>query len=82
VGGSCHIGSSVWPACVCLLLTVEHIAPVTEVNLGLSVGDPTHLCFAILFMCGQNPIVSCLMKIQNGLTFLLPAYPSCPGKSS
>jgi len=23
---------------------------------------------------------SCFIKIQNGLTFLVPAYPGCPGK--
>jgi len=23
-----------------------------------------------------------LIKIQNGLTFLLPAYPGCPGKQA
>jgi len=28
----------------------------------------------------QNPIISCLFKIQNGCTFLILAYPGCPGK--
>jgi len=28
----------------------------------------------------QNPIVSCLIWIQTGFTFLVPAYPCCPGK--
>ena len=26
------------------------------------------------------PMVSCFSKIQIGLTFLVPAYPGCPGK--
>jgi len=26
------------------------------------------------------PVISCFVKIQIGLTFLMPAYPSCPGK--
>jgi len=27
-------------------------------------------------------IVSCFCKIQIGLTFLVPAYPGCPGKEA
>jgi len=27
-----------------------------------------------------TPIISCFMKIQIGLTFLVPAYPGCLGK--
>jgi len=30
--------------------------------------------------CHCHPIVSCFIKIQNGFTFLVPAYPGCPGK--
>jgi len=26
------------------------------------------------------PIISCFVKIQIYLTFLLPAYPDCPGR--
>jgi len=32
--------------------------------------------------CHCHPIVSCFIKIQNGLTFLVPAYPGCPGKEA
>jgi len=28
------------------------------------------------------PIISCFMKIQVDLTFLMPAYPGCPGKEA
>jgi len=28
------------------------------------------------------PTVSCFIKIQIGLTFLVPAYPGCPGKEA
>jgi len=28
------------------------------------------------------PIISCFIKIQIGLTFLVPAYPGCPGKEA
>ena len=30
----------------------------------------------------QNPIISCLILIQTGFTFLVPAYPGCPGKEA
>jgi len=28
----------------------------------------------------QNPIVSCLISVQTGFTFMVPSYPGCPGK--
>jgi len=30
--------------------------------------------------CHCHPIISCFIKIKNGLTFLVLAYPGCPGK--
>ena len=30
----------------------------------------------------QNPVVSCLVSIQTGFTFLVPVYPRCPGKEA
>ena len=30
----------------------------------------------------QNPIISCLIYIQADFTFLVPAYPGCPGKEA
>jgi len=30
--------------------------------------------------CHCHPIISCFIKIHSGLTFLVLAYPSCPGK--
>ena len=32
--------------------------------------------------CHCHPIISCFVKIQNGLTLLVPAYPGCPGKEA
>ena len=32
--------------------------------------------------CHCHPIISCFIKVQNGLTFLVPAYPGCPGKEA
>jgi len=32
--------------------------------------------------CHCHPIISCFIKIQIGLTFLVPAYSGCPGKEA
>jgi len=32
--------------------------------------------------CHCQPVISCFIKIQIGLTFLVPAYPGCPGKEA
>jgi len=32
--------------------------------------------------CQCQPIISCFIKIQDGLTFLVPAYPRCPRKDA
>jgi len=32
--------------------------------------------------CHCHPIISCCIKIQTGLTFLVPTYPGCPGKEA
>jgi len=32
--------------------------------------------------CHCHPIICCFIKIQIGLTFLVPAYPRCPGKEA
>ena len=30
--------------------------------------------------CHYHPVISCFIAIQNGLSFLVPAYWGCPGK--
>jgi len=35
-----------------------------------------------MIRCHSRPIISCFIKIQIGLTFLMPAYPGCPGKET
>ena len=32
--------------------------------------------------CHCNPVISCFIKIQMGLTFLVLAYPGCPGRET
>ena len=39
------------------------------------------------FACGPadataTPVISCFIKIQISLTFLMPHYPDCPGKEA
>jgi len=36
----------------------------------------------MICICHSHPIISCFIKIQSGLTFLVPAYPNCTGKLS
>jgi len=33
-------------------------------------------------LCHWHPIISCFIEIENGLIFLVPAYPGCPGKET
>jgi len=32
--------------------------------------------------CHWHSNISCLIKTENGLVFLVPAYPGCPGKEA
>ena len=54
-----------------------------EVLVWLSVWSEVHIV-CILFgpadtTISQNPIISCLIYMQTSFTFLVPAYPCCPG---
>ena len=35
-----------------------------------------------MLLLSQNPMISCLIKMQNGFNFLVLAYSGCPGKDS
>jgi len=39
-----------------------------------------HIICMLSGWCHFHPIVSCVIKIHLGLTFLVPAYPGCPRK--
>jgi len=41
--------------------------------------EDLHIWFS---WCQCHPIISCFIKIQIGLTFLVPAYSGCPGKEA
>jgi len=49
----------------------------------LSVRSEVHR-FRIIWpsWCHFHPIISCFIKIRNDFTFLMPAYPGCPGKDA
>jgi len=38
--------------------------------------------FHVVQLMPLPPIISCFIKIQNGLTFLVAAYPGCPEKEA
>jgi len=46
-----------------------------EVLAWLSVWSEVQMICIRFIWCHCHPIVSCLVKIQTGLTFLAPAYP-------
>jgi len=53
-----------------------------EVLAWLSVWSEVQMICIWSSCCHCHPIISCCSKIQNGLTFLVPAYPGCPGKET
>jgi len=51
-----------------------------EVLAWLSVWSEVQTCIAYAHLMPLPLTVSCFSKIQIGFTFLVPAYPGCPGK--
>jgi len=51
-----------------------------EVLAWLSVWSEAQMICIWYSWCHCQPITSCFIKIQIGLTYLVPAYPGCPGK--
>ena len=43
--------------------------------------DCSHMA-KLMPLPSPNPVISCLIKIQTGFTFLVPAYPGCPEKEA
>jgi len=48
-----------------------------EVLVWLSVWIEVQMVCICSSWCHCHPIISCFIKIHNGLTFLVPAYPGC-----
>jgi len=53
-----------------------------EVPALLSVWSEVQMICMWSSCCHCHPNISCSSKIKIGLTFLVPAYPGCPGKDA
>ena len=54
-----------------------------EVLMWLSVWSEVQPCiWSSWCHCIPNPIISCLISIQTGFSFMVPAYPGCPGNEA
>jgi len=53
-----------------------------EVLAWLSVCSEVQMICIWSSWCHCHPIISCFIKMQTSLTFLVPAYPGCPGKEA
>jgi len=53
-----------------------------EVLAWLSVCNEVQIIWVRSTRCQWHPIMSCVIKIRTGLTFLVPAYLGCPEKEA
>jgi len=53
-----------------------------EVLAWLSVWSEVQMVCVWSSWCHYHPVISCFIRIHNGFTFLVLAYPSCPGKEA
>ena len=53
-----------------------------EVLAWLSVWSEVQMICIWSSWCHCHPVISCFIKIQTGLAFLMLAYPGCPGKET
>jgi len=53
-----------------------------ELLVRLFVCSEVQMIYTWSSWCHCHPIISCLVKLWNGLTFLVPAYPGCPEKDA
>jgi len=69
----CWLGirKSIWPVKTWVMRCWHGCLSVSEVQINV-----LHMVQIL------SPIFSCFIKIQNGLTFVVPAYPGCPGKEA
>jgi len=54
----------------------------SRIQVWLSVWSKLQIICIWSSWCHWHPIISCFIKIYIGLTFLVQAYPGCPGKES
>jgi len=67
----------------CWLIIRKSIWPVKfSDEAWLSVWSEVQMICVWSSWCHCHPIISCIIKLQTGLTFLVPAYPGCPRKEA
>jgi len=64
------------------LTTDFHFQSSSEVLAWLFIWSKVQIICILSSWCHCHPIVSCLIKIQLGLSFLVLTYPGCPGKEA
>ena len=73
-------------ACRCWLGVRTSIRPVKELSdevlAWLSVLREVQMICIRAIWCQCHSVISCFIKIQIGFTFLVLAYPGCPGKEA
>jgi len=72
--------TSMWPVCTHLAQVCKKMSD--EVLAWLSVWSEVQMICIWSSWCHCHPIISCFIKIQIGLTFLVPAYRGCPWKEA
>jgi len=71
----------VWHCWLCIRKSIQLVKKLSyEVLASLSVCSEVQMICIWSSWCHYHPIVCCFIKIQIGLTLLMPAYPGCPGK--
>jgi len=81
-----HYGGSVpsvlWHYWLGVRKIIRPVKNYDEVLAWLSVWGKVQMICMWFSWCHCHPIISCFIIIQIGLTFLVPAYPGCPGKEA
>jgi len=77
----CIITNLLWHCSLGIRKSTWPLKMSNEVLARLSVCRKVQMICIWYSWCHCNPIISCFIKIQTGLTFLLvPAYSGCPGR--
>ena len=77
------VPSVLWHCWLGIRKTAQTVKKLSdEVLAWLSVWSEMQMICIWSSWCHCRPIISCFIKIQIALTFLLPAYPGCPEKEA
>jgi len=75
---------SAWKLCLTVADRCKYrpLFMYNEVLVWLSVCSKSQMISVWSSWCHWHPVISCFIRIQIGLTFLVPTYPGCPGKEA